>query len=113
MEDRVWCREWRLDYLGEWLLSTAHDACILTWTQEWREGLRSAVHPWICAIVYKLANAMSTLEGATRTARAEDMLIAPKIAQAIFAAVMDLATWKLGQKVYGRGSAAAMATVRL
>lgn len=41
------------------------------------------------------------------------MLIAPKIAQAIFAAVMDISTWKLGQKMYGRGSAAAMATVRL
>lgn len=63
--------------------------------------------------MYKVADAMSTLEGATRVARAEDMLLAPKIAQAIFAAVMDLSTWKLGQKVYGRGSAAALATVRL
>jgi phosphatidylinositol glycan class B len=68
------------------------------------------VHPWIFAIVYKVADAMSTLEGATRAARAEDMLIAPKIAQAIFAALLDFYTWKLSQ-IYGTGSAASMATV--
>jgi phosphatidylinositol glycan class B len=54
---------------------------------------------------------MSALEGATRAARAEDMLIAPKIAQAIFAALLDFYTWKLSQKVYGVGSSASMATV--
>lgn len=54
---------------------------------------------------------MSTLEGATRAARAEDMLIAPKIVQAIFAALLDFYTWKLSQKIYGVGSAASMATV--
>jgi phosphatidylinositol glycan class B len=61
--------------------------------------------------VYKAADAMSTLEGATRTARADDLLIAPKIAQAIFAALLDFYTWKLSQKIYGAGSAASMATV--
>jgi len=69
------------------------------------------VHPWIFAVVYKVADAMSALEGATRSARAEDLLIAPKIAQAIFAAFMDFYTWKLSQKIYGAGSAASMATV--
>lgn len=85
---------------------------MLTLLQEWREGLRTALHPWIFAIVYKAADAMSTLEGASRAARAEDMLVAPKIAQAIFAALLDLCTWKLSQKVYGAGSSASMATVR-
>lgn len=56
---------------------------------------------------------MSTLEGATRASRAEDLLIAPKIAQAIFAALLDFYTWQLSQKIYGAGSAASMATVRL
>ena len=63
--------------------------------------------------MYKVADAMSTLEGATRAARAEDLLIAPKIAQAIFAVFMDFYTWKLSQKIYGAGSAASMATVRI
>jgi phosphatidylinositol glycan class B len=69
------------------------------------------VHPWIFAIVYKVADAMSTLEGATRAARAGDLLIAPQIAQAIFAALLDFYTWKLSQKIYGAGSAASIATV--
>ena len=56
---------------------------------------------------------MSTLEGATRAARGEDMLIAPKIAQAIFAALLDFYTWKLSQKIYAAGSTASMATVRI
>jgi hypothetical protein len=41
------------------------------------------------------------------------MLIAPKIVQGISAATMDFYTWKLGQKVYGTGSDAAMAVVRV
>ena len=71
------------------------------------------MHPWIFAIVYKVADVMSTLEGATRSARAEYLLIAPKIAQAIFAALLDFYTWKLSQKIYGASSAASMATVSI
>ena len=41
------------------------------------------------------------------------MLIAPKIVQGIFAAAMDFYTWKLGRKVYGTDSDAAMAAVRV
>jgi len=41
------------------------------------------------------------------------MLIAPKIVQALFAAAMDFYTWKLGRKVYGTESDAAMAAVRM
>lgn len=64
-------------------------------------------------MVYQVTELMSTLEGATRSARAHDLLIAPKIAQAIFAAVMDLFTWRLGQRVYGSGSQVALAAVSL
>jgi hypothetical protein len=39
------------------------------------------------------------------------MLIAPKIVQGMFAAAMDFYTWKLGRKIYGVDSDAAMATV--
>ena len=63
--------------------------------------------------MYKVADIMSTLEGATRSARAEDLFMAPKIAQAIFAALLDFYTWKLSQKIYGAGSAATMAAVSI
>ena len=39
------------------------------------------------------------------------MLIAPKIVQGMFAAAMDFYTWKLGKKVCGADSDAAMAAV--
>lgn len=61
--------------------------------------------------MYKIADIISTLEGVSRVGRAEDLIIAPKIAQAVFAAGMDYYTWKLGQKIYGQGSSAAVATV--
>jgi phosphatidylinositol glycan class B len=63
--------------------------------------------------VYKITDAISTLEGATRTVRAQDLLVAPKIVQGMFAAAMDFYTWKLGRKVYGADSDAAMAAVRM
>lgn len=113
MANRVRRRQWRMDHLGR---SRSINKCILKsliLVQEWREGLRTALHPWIFAVVYRITDAVSTLEGATRTARAQDLLIAPKIVQAMFAASMDFYTWKLGQKVYGTDSAAAMAVVRI
>jgi phosphatidylinositol glycan class B len=63
--------------------------------------------------VYKITDAISTLEGATRTARAQDLVVAPKIVQGMFAAAMDFYTWKLGRKVYEADSDAAMAAVRM
>lgn len=50
------------------------------------------------------------MEGVGRAGRAEDLIIAPKIAQAVFAAAMDFYTWRLGEKVYEEGSEGAMAT---
>lgn len=62
-------------------------------------------------MIYQITDVMSTMEGAIRSARAHDLLIAPKIAQAVFAAVMDIFTWKLGQRIYGSGSPTALAAV--
>lgn len=41
------------------------------------------------------------------------MIAAPKVTQAIFAALGDYYTWKLGERVYGQGTNEAWATVRL
>ena len=45
-------------------------------------------------------------------ARAKVLLAAPKLVQAVFAALLDCYTWKLAEKVYGRGSRTALTTVR-
>ena len=44
--------------------------------------------------------------------KAEVLLAAPKVTQAIFAALLDCYTWKLAEKAYGRGSRTAYTTVR-
>ena len=44
--------------------------------------------------------------------RAVVLIMVPKVAQAVFAALGDCYTWKLAEKVYGEGSAASWASVR-
>jgi phosphatidylinositol glycan class B len=45
--------------------------------------------------------------------RADLLIAAPKAVQAIFAALGDYFTWKLGRRVYGAGSDNAWAVVRI
>jgi phosphatidylinositol glycan class B len=81
--------------------------------QEWRERLRSSLHPFLFAAVYRvtaLAADYLSLEAATR---AELLLAAPKILQACFAATTDYFIWKLATKAYGKGSKASSAAVSL
>jgi hypothetical protein len=81
--------------------------------QEWRERLRSSLHPFLFAAVYRvtaLAADYLSLEAATR---AELLLAAPKILQACFAATTDYFIWKLATKAYGKGSKASSAAVRV
>lgn len=40
------------------------------------------------------------------------MVVAPKVTQAVFAALGDFYTWKLAEKIYGHGSNEAWAAVR-
>ncbi|KAK6433339.1 glycosylphosphatidylinositol anchor biosynthesis [Oleoguttula sp. CCFEE 5521] len=75
----------------------------ITW--EWRERLRSAIHPWLFAAVYRLADTVSQALGHNTSTRADNLVVAPKLAQAVCAALMDFYTWKLARVVYGsRGS---------
>lgn len=46
------------------------------------------------------------------TWHADLMIAAPKATQAVFAALGDYYTWKLGEKIYGHGSNEAWAAVR-
>jgi GPI mannosyltransferase 3 len=82
----------------------------ITW--EWREGLRSSVHPLLFAAVYKATALICDFSNLTAGARAEALIAAPKVLQAIIAATGDLFTWRLAQELYGsedRGSTAALA----
>ncbi|KAJ3258885.1 glycosylphosphatidylinositol anchor biosynthesis [Chytriomyces hyalinus] len=66
----------------------------LTW--EWTHRVRGFAHPMIFAAVFKALE----LAGLDDT---ELMIIAPKLVQAVFAAVGDVYTFMLAQKLYGKG----------
>ncbi|RYN70452.1 GPI mannosyltransferase 3 [Alternaria alternata] len=80
----------------------------ITW--EWRSQLRSSLHPALFAAVYRVAAHVADLCGLRLPAKAELLLAAPKVTQAVFAALLDCYTWKLAEKVYGRGSRTALTT---
>ncbi|KAF2142490.1 glycosyltransferase family 22 protein [Aplosporella prunicola CBS 121167] len=76
----------------------------ITW--EWREQLRSSLHPALFAALYRAISGICSLS--------PDVLIAaPKITQAVFAAAIDHSTWRLAERAYGRGSSAAWASLAL
>ncbi|EGC42672.1 GPI mannosyltransferase [Histoplasma capsulatum var. duboisii H88] len=74
----------------------------ITW--EWRHHLRSSIHPYIFAAVYYVSNLVSGYLSISPLYRANLLLAAPKLTQALFAAVGDFYTWKLAGKVYGNSS---------
>ena len=80
--------------------------------KEWRNRLRSAIHPMIFAAVYSIASALSQLLQLSPVYRADVLIAAPKVLQAVFAALGDYFTWRLAGKVYGAASNEAWAAVR-
>ncbi|KAI1467116.1 glycosyltransferase family 22 protein [Daldinia caldariorum] len=76
----------------------------LTW--EWKHQLRSSVHPAVFAIGYWIVQNFqgSKMHPVTKT---KWLLAAPKVLQAGFAALSDWYSWRLAERLYGRGSAAA------
>ncbi|KAL9594335.1 MAG: hypothetical protein Q9219_007085 [cf. Caloplaca sp. 3 TL-2023] len=82
-------------------------------TWEWKNQLRSAIHPAIFAAVYWLSAESSKLLQLSPTTGDELLLAAPKVTQAVIAALGDYYTWKLGERVYGKGSDKAWAALFL
>ncbi|OJD13221.1 hypothetical protein AJ78_06295 [Emergomyces pasteurianus Ep9510] len=74
----------------------------ITW--EWRHQLRSSIHPYLFAAVYYISNLISEYLSIPPLYHANILLAAPKLTQALFAAVGDFYTWKLAGKVYGNYS---------
>ncbi|MCJ1339081.1 glycosylphosphatidylinositol anchor biosynthesis [Bachmanniomyces sp. S44760] len=83
----------------------------ITW--EWRHDLRSAIHPTIFAAIYKICAGLSSLLRLSTSSKAEVLLVAPKVTQALFAATGDYYTWRFGQKIYGSESNEAWAALAL
>ncbi|KAK5110751.1 hypothetical protein LTR62_005628 [Meristemomyces frigidus] len=95
-----------------WQLAFGSDSgAWITW--EWRDALRSSIHPILLAGVYRMADGLSKLLPESPDRRALMLIAAPKIAQTVIAAVGDFFTWRLGCEVYGPKHLAAYATLAL
>ncbi|KAI4266740.1 MAG: hypothetical protein L6R38_008572 [Xanthoria sp. 2 TBL-2021] len=71
-----------------------------TWiTWEWKNQLRSAIHPTLFAGVYWVSAELSKLLRLTSHNHAELLLAAPKVTQAVIAALADYYTWRLGERM--------------
>ncbi|KAF2200450.1 hypothetical protein GQ43DRAFT_73199 [Delitschia confertaspora ATCC 74209] len=95
-----------------WQIAFGRDSgAWITW--EWRNQLRSSLHPAIFAGVYRVAASLASLCRLSLPVRAELLIAAPKVIQALFAALLDCYTWKLTERVYGRGSRTALVALAL
>ncbi|KAL4804404.1 Alg9-like mannosyltransferase family-domain-containing protein [Aspergillus unguis] len=83
----------------------------ITW--EWKHQLRSSLHPLIFAAVYSAADVVARTLGLSPASRADLLIEAPGITQAVIAAVGDYYTWKLARYIYGERSNEAWATLAL
>jgi phosphatidylinositol glycan class B len=103
---------------GAWItwvgaVTNAPASCLLTALQEWRNHLRSAIHPSIFGAVYWVSEVVAQALQFSPAARDELLLAAPKTVQAAFAALNDYYTWKLAERIYGHDSSKAWAALAL
>ncbi|GAP89235.1 putative GPI mannosyltransferase 3 [Rosellinia necatrix] len=88
-----------------WQLLYGNDSgAWLTW--EWRHALRSSIHPTVFALAYFIVDSFWASSNVP-TIKAKWLLMAPKVLQTGFATLSDWYTWRLAEKLYGPGSAAA------
>ncbi|OJI81226.1 hypothetical protein ASPTUDRAFT_127293 [Aspergillus tubingensis CBS 134.48] len=81
--------------------------------QEWRHQLRSSLHPLLFTAVYATTDLLARLLHICPAWQAECLVVAPKVAQAVIAAVGDLYTWRLACRVYDPMSHEAWAALAL
>jgi phosphatidylinositol glycan class B len=85
-----------------WALAFGKDSgAWLTW--EWQHQLRSSLHPILISVVYK-ATAMSSDLIFPPVLKTKYLVLLPKFALAMQAAVMDYYTWALSEKIFGAAS---------
>ncbi|KAI9884583.1 MAG: ornithine aminotransferase [Watsoniomyces obsoletus] len=72
----------------------------ITW--EWKQRLRSSMHPILFCAVYQIASMMAKALHLSPASRANLLIAAPKVLQAHVAAAGDYFTWRLACQIYGR-----------
>lgn len=72
----------------------------MTW--EWREHLRSSLHPVLFAAAYAAVEAVLALLHCVGPLRAIVLTAVPAVVQAVFAAAGDYFVWQLASQLYGQ-----------
>ncbi|RDA89797.1 hypothetical protein CP533_3327, partial [Ophiocordyceps camponoti-saundersi (nom. inval.)] len=88
-----------------------HSRPWLTW--EWHHHLRTSLHPIVFALAYKLADILSSWLPIGVTLRTATIMAAPKLLQAVFAALGDWYTWQLAVDIYGSDSNSSLSVLLL
>ena len=73
--------------------------------------MRSSLHPAMFAAVYRATAQLAAWCALSLPTQASLFIAAPKVVQAVSAALLDYYTWKLAEKVHGRRSREAFAAV--
>ena len=113
MAASFWGKQRCLDHLGGRRRICDERLLRLTRDQEWREHLRSALHPALFATIYKVTGGVSTAFNLAPASKAYTLLAAPKTLQAVIAAIGDYYTWKLAKHIHGPGSPPTWAALAL
>ncbi|TFB02265.1 GPI mannosyltransferase 3 [Trichoderma ghanense] len=86
-----------------WRLAFGADSgAWLTW--EWRHQLRSSLHPLLFSAAYTIADRLSAIIPPGSAIRSAIVVAAPRVLQALIAALGDWYTWHLAAHVYGSDS---------
>lgn len=79
--------------------------------QEWNFELRSSLHPFLFAVVYYITSSITWVLHLSPLLTANFLIAAPKVTQAVIAAVGDYYTWKLAGRIYRPDSVVTWTTV--
>ncbi|KAL7807383.1 family 22 glycosyltransferase [Trichoderma aethiopicum] len=86
-----------------WRLAFGPDSgAWLTW--EWHHQLRSSLHPLLFSAAYTIADRLSAIIPPGSPIRSAIVVAAPRVLQALIAALGDWYTWHLAAHVYGSDS---------
>ncbi|KFA75140.1 hypothetical protein S40288_02828 [Stachybotrys chartarum IBT 40288] len=93
-----------------WLLTFGpQSGAWVTW--EWHHQLRSSLHPAIFSVAYFAADLVSRALPTANAFKVAALLAAPRMLQALFAALGDWYTWQLATKIYGTDANVALFAV--
>ena len=102
-----------MDHMGGYMTRFIISMIKAKQKQEWHYHLRSSLHPAFFASIYFVADKFLYICQASSHVKGLILANIPNLAQACIAAIGDLYTWKLSEKIHGQNSASAWSAVSM